>query len=314
MTPLDITITVVLSVVAAGVGAFIGFRLSGKLFFKKTFGPENAVELLKAGRPEEWNEVRIRNPDWTPDLTKIDLSGQTLPQTNFSSLRLDSADLSRANLDGCRFDGASLAGAKLAMASLLGASFHSANLKGADLADARIERTSFVDADLSGTVLADKPDVKQEAAPAPTLDSLKSLANSEKLLNSLDAMAPRQFEEMIAQLFASQGYQVELTSAKSDQGFDVIVTRDDPLVGEATYLVEAKKYRYPVGVSSVRSLVGSVISQNANRGIIVTTSSFTKPARDIAQQLPLVQLIDGRDLANWILKGDIKPPETETST
>lgn len=96
---------------------------------------------------------------------------------------------------------------------------------------------------------------------------------------SMYQLKPRKFEELIAELFKDMGYDVELTPATRDGGFDLrLISKLD--VGSALTLVECKRFapNRKVGVSALRSLYGVVEAQSATRGIIITSSSFTSSA------------------------------------
>lgn len=105
-------------------------------------------------------------------------------------------------------------------------------------------------------------------------------------------ISPRQFEEVIAELLLRQGYDVELTPAVRDGGFDVRAARSDDL-GSFLFLVECKRFTPPnkVGVQVIRSLYGTVQQMNATAGIVATTSFFTANAevfqKDIRHQISL---------------------------
>lgn len=119
---------------------------------------------------------------------------------------------------------------------------------------------------------------------------------------SMYKLSPRQFEELVAELLLRQGYKVELTPASGDGGVDIYAAKKDG-VGKFMYLVECKRYSpsNKVGVNVVRSLHGVVQHKRANAGLVVTTSTFTKGAkefqRDIKYQL---QLADYMALHEWL--------------
>src|SRR5215216_6384221 len=91
-------------------------------------------------------------------------------------------------------------------------------------------------------------------------EELLSLLHLEPRL--LWELPPRRFEEIVAELLAKQGYEVALTPASGDGGFDIYAARKDGL-GQFLYLVECKRYVPPnkVGVEVVRSLYGVVQAQ-----------------------------------------------------
>lgn len=115
-------------------------------------------------------------------------------------------------------------------------------------------------------------------------------------------LSPRKFEEIVADLLSQQGYEIELTPASKDGGFDMYAAKKDGL-GSFLYLVECKRYTPPnkVGVQVVRSLHGVVQQQQANAGIVVTSSFFTKGASDFQETLPYqIQLRDYIALQKWL--------------
>jgi hypothetical protein len=109
-------------------------------------------------------------------------------------------------------------------------------------------------------------------------DLIQRLAKTPSLLHDLQ---PRAFEEVVAYLFRSRGYETILTKATRDGGKDIYAIRRED-VGNLLFLIECKKYspHRPVGVECLRALYGQVQAENATAGILVTTSYFTQPAID----------------------------------
>lgn len=118
---------------------------------------------------------------------------------------------------------------------------------------------------------------------------IKSFLKNPKMLYE---MQPRRFEELIAELFDGFGYKVELTKTTKDGGKDIIAISNNT-VASNKYLIECKRYneKTKVGVLPVRSLLGVVQDEKATKGLIVTTSSFSKPANELIQR------------HKWILEG-----------
>lgn len=112
---------------------------------------------------------------------------------------------------------------------------------------------------------------------------------------------PWEFEEIMAELLRSQGYQVELTKRTKDGGYDIIALRS--LAGNIPFksLVECKRYKNKVGVGIIRSFKDVVMTNNANMGIIATTGLFTAGAWKKKEQTPY--LLDFRDkdaIVAWV--------------
>lgn len=126
-------------------------------------------------------------------------------------------------------------------------------------------------------------------------------ANIERVLQREDRiyqLSPREFEEIVAEIFRKQGFDVILTQETRDGGSDIIATHD---MGNIPFmvLVECKKYgpNNKVGVSLVRSLLGVQTDQKANKAVLVTTSSFTRDAKIFAErQKHLITLVDCNEL------------------
>lgn len=99
--------------------------------------------------------------------------------------------------------------------------------------------------------------------------------------SKLHELSPRRFEELVAELFRDMGYDVELTPASKDGGFDIRAVRKTD-VGHGLYFIECKRYseQNKVGVEVVRGLNGIVESEKATGGVVVTSSFFTKGAFD----------------------------------
>jgi restriction system protein len=121
---------------------------------------------------------------------------------------------------------------------------------------------------------------------------------------NLAAMPWDDFEHLVRQLFEwefeKHGAEVKVTRASRDRGVDAIVFDPDPLRG-GKYVLQAKRYTRPVDVAAVRDLYGTVVNEGANRGILVTTSSYGPDAYDFAKDKPL-SLIDGPNLLAMLKK------------
>lgn len=101
----------------------------------------------------------------------------------------------------------------------------------------------------------------------------------------LYSLPPRKFEELVAAVFSQSGFDVELTPETRDGGIDIIAVRKDSLTGDGLHLIECKRYipGNTVGIGVVQRLLGVVEQHKATKGIIVTTSTFTRDALEVAQ-------------------------------
>jgi restriction system protein len=117
----------------------------------------------------------------------------------------------------------------------------------------------------------------------------------EDALYFLFDMDSRSFEHLVERLYNEIGYDTELSPPQKDGGRDVIAKNQQP--GQLEHLlIECKRYKNPVGVEIARALLGVVSDEKVNKGVIVTTSRFTRGAKDLAQNNPRLELITGEKL------------------
>lgn len=132
-----------------------------------------------------------------------------------------------------------------------------------------------------------------------TAEIVAHLSKEPRLLYQL---APRKFEELVARLLEQQGCDVTLTRATRDGGYDILGRiKNGP--ASLLFLAECKRYapENKVGVEIVRGLYGVTEIQKANYGLIVTTSTFTRDAREETLRIgPRMQLAEYDDLCSWL--------------
>jgi restriction system protein len=120
----------------------------------------------------------------------------------------------------------------------------------------------------------------------------------------LHTINSRQFEEVVADIFSDMGWQVELTRATRDGGVDIFAHLNTGVI-KFLCLIEAKKYNRmrPVGVHFVRELYGTLRDKEANSAILVTTSHFSKDAREFESRHKYqMSLKDCVDVIGWLAK------------
>lgn len=107
-------------------------------------------------------------------------------------------------------------------------------------------------------------------------------------------LTPREFELLLKRLLEAMGLTAKETPYSKDDGVDVIAEDHRPF-HRGRVVVQAKRYAGSVGVTTVRELNGVLPLHRAQRGIVVTTGTFTREAVATARQLG-IELIDGREL------------------
>ena len=102
------------------------------------------------------------------------------------------------------------------------------------------------------------------------------------------------FELRCTQLLEAMRYTVTQTSPSSDGGIDLEVKDSAPIRG-GDVIIQCKDWTTPVGVSVVRDLYGLVVAEGKNKGIVITSGTFTRESSQFTVGKPL-ELIDGDTL------------------
>lgn len=131
-----------------------------------------------------------------------------------------------------------------------------------------------------------------------------------EVLSAVMKCSPKFFENLVVELLIKMGYGGSRKDAgqaigqSSDGGIDGII-KEDKLGLDVIYL-QAKRWEGSVGSKEIRNFVGSLAGQKANKGVFITTSSFTKEALGfVANIQQKVILIDGDRLAQLMIDNDI---------
>ncbi len=120
------------------------------------------------------------------------------------------------------------------------------------------------------------------------------------LRDKLMALAPYDFEKLIGELFKRMGFEVMVTVQSSDGGVDV-EAENNSIVYRGKYLIQCKRYRVTNKVSrpEIQHFLGAITHKGGARGIFVTSSSFTRGAREFAEEMG-INLIDGDALERLV--------------
>ncbi|WP_299007626.1 restriction endonuclease [uncultured Caulobacter sp.] len=139
--------------------------------------------------------------------------------------------------------------------------------------------------------------------------AMLSAALRDELLALLQDVSPQQFERLILDLLAAMGYgggdlaNGLMTKATGDNGIDGIIN-EDALGLDAVY-IQAKRYAPENKVSrpDIQRFVGSLTGEGANKGVFVTTSDFSREAREYLIRVQhRIVLINGATLAKLMIQ------------
>ena len=131
---------------------------------------------------------------------------------------------------------------------------------------------------------------------------------SDDILDRLRDGSSNFFERAVVDLLVAMGYgggrdgAGQTVGRSGDGGIDGIIN-EDALGLDAVY-VQAKRYAQEntIGRPAIQQFVGSLIGQGATKGVFVTTSSFSRDAREFADRAPQrIILIDGDRLARLMI-------------
>jgi restriction system protein len=119
-----------------------------------------------------------------------------------------------------------------------------------------------------------------------------------ELLAELLNLSPAAFERLSQRLLRESGFvEVKVTGRSGDGGIDGVgIVRLGGLLGFSV-LFQCKRYRGSVGSDIIRNFQGAIIGR-ADRGLIITTGTFTRDAKTEATRdgAPPIALIDGEQL------------------
>jgi len=135
-------------------------------------------------------------------------------------------------------------------------------------------------------------------------------ALADDLLERLKACSPSFFERLVVDLLVSMGYGGSLADAgqaigrSGDGGIDGIIKEDK--LGLDVVCIQAKRWKDTVGRPEVQGFAGSMEGFRARKGVLLTTSTFSKEAQEYVTRIERkIVLIDGRRLAQLMIDHDI---------
>jgi restriction endonuclease Mrr len=127
---------------------------------------------------------------------------------------------------------------------------------------------------------------------------IRNIYEDHDLLNVID---PRKFEEIVAELLYSKGFEVNLTKQTRDGGYDILALQK---IGgfPIKFLVECKRHKKNIGIDIIRSFCDVIRHEQANKGIIFTTSYFSKDSQKRKNEMGTILDFKNReDIIDWII-------------
>ncbi len=158
-------------------------------------------------------------------------------------------------------------------------------------------------------------EIESDATPDEVLRLAHRKINaalSAEILDRVRDASPAFFENLIVELLLAMGYggtsedTGRALGKSGDDGVDGVIDQD-PLGVDQIY-VQAKRYAAgnTIGASAIRDFFGALSLKKAQKGIFVTTSSFSSPAIQTANNLGMrIVLIDGMQFSRLMIRYNI---------
>ena len=154
----------------------------------------------------------------------------------------------------------------------------------------------------------------QSESPEDRMASAFNLYQGElelELLGLIKEVTPTYFEQIVVDLLVSMGYGGDrqdaaraVTRQSGDEGIDGVIKQDR--LGLDVVYVQAKRWEGKVGRPDIQKFAGALQGKRAIKGVFITTSDFSKEARDFAESIGAkIILIDGQRLAQLMLEFDV---------
>ncbi|MCC6261037.1 MAG: restriction endonuclease [Anaerolineales bacterium] len=133
---------------------------------------------------------------------------------------------------------------------------------------------------------------------------------SDEILQTVKNCSPSFFEILVIDVLVKMGYGGTRKDAgkaigkSGDGGIDGIINEDR--LGLDVIYIQAKKWENSVGRPEIQKFAGALQGQRAKKGIFITTSEFTKEAKEFASKIESkIILIDGETLSQLMIDYNI---------
>jgi restriction system protein len=131
---------------------------------------------------------------------------------------------------------------------------------------------------------------------------------SAEVLEALRQVSPTFFETIVLDVLHRMGYgasraDLQRVGSTGDGGIDGIISLDK--LGLEKVYVQAKRWQQTVGRPEVQAFYGALAGQRANKGVFITTSSYTSQASEFARSVERIVLVDGARLAELMIDHEV---------
>jgi restriction system protein len=175
--------------------------------------------------------------------------------------------------------------------------------------DVRLKNRS--NASFEGRLFTTPEPASFKASPDDRLeDALQELRTTvtAEILDQLHDVSPTFFETIVLDLLHKMGYgasrsDLQRVGGSGDGGVDGVISLDK--LGLEKVYVQAKRWQQSVGRPEIQAFYGALAGHRANKGVFITTSSFSNQAVDFARSVERVVLVDGVRLAGLMIDHEV---------
>lgn len=146
-------------------------------------------------------------------------------------------------------------------------------------------------------------------SPDEQIDSALRTINESvgtELLDIVMSRSPSFFEQLVLDVLHAAGLgnirdDIRKVGRSGDGGIDGIISLDR--LGLEKVYVQAKRWKSNIGRPEIQGFFGALAGLRAKKGVFITTSGFTREAREYAEQVSdSIVLIDGPRLAEMMIE------------
>ncbi len=130
------------------------------------------------------------------------------------------------------------------------------------------------------------------------------------ILEKVKNQSPLFFEHLVVDLLVQMGYggsfenSAHVTQYSNDNGIDGVIYEDK--LGLDKIYIQAKRWENQVSRPKIQEFAGALVGQNANKGVFITTSSYSKEAREYVKGIQQkIVLIDGQELTKYMIEYNV---------
>lgn len=152
-----------------------------------------------------------------------------------------------------------------------------------------------------------------KVTPEENIDTIYNRINDQIADDLLEIILERDgyyFERLVMDVLVKMGYgnfreeSKIMTPKSNDGGIDGIINQDR--LGLDKIYVQAKRWENVIGRPELQKFVGALSERQSDKGIFITTSDFTKDAREYIEKVSQnIILINGERLAKLMIENNV---------